>query len=82
MRWGVLGPLLVTDKAGKNIRVPAGRLQTLLAVLLMRANQLVPLDEIVELVWDGASPPPRRGRSGSTWHGCGRFWARTREHGS
>src|ERR1700742_5004739 len=56
MRWGILGPLVVSDDVDTDIRVPAGRLQTLLAVLLMRANQPVPLDEIVEFVWDGAPP--------------------------
>jgi DNA-binding SARP family transcriptional activator len=56
VRWGVLGPLLVEDDTGNDVRVPAGRLRTLLAVLLMRANQPVPLDELVDLLWDGAPP--------------------------
>ena len=36
--------------------ISAARLRALLAVLLWRANQPVPVDEIAELVWDGAPP--------------------------
>jgi DNA-binding SARP family transcriptional activator len=61
-RWGVLGPLVVRSEAGDDIRVPAGRQRTLLALLLMRANQPVPLDEIVDVLWDGA-PPGDAGRA-------------------
>lgn len=56
MRWGVLGPLLVTDDLGDQIPLPAGRLRILLAVLLIRANDLVPLDELVDILWDGTPP--------------------------
>ena len=44
------------------ITIPATRLRALLAVLLWRANQPVPVDELAELVWDGA--PPERGAGG------------------
>jgi DNA-binding SARP family transcriptional activator/tetratricopeptide (TPR) repeat protein len=56
MRWGILGPLHVADDAGTEIRLPAGRLRVLLAGLLTQANHAVPVDELVELVWDGAPP--------------------------
>lgn len=56
MRWGILGPLVVADDAGTEIRVPAGRLRVLLVALLTRANHVVPVDELVEFVWDGAPP--------------------------
>jgi DNA-binding SARP family transcriptional activator/tetratricopeptide (TPR) repeat protein len=56
LRWGVLGPLLVRDGSGNDVRVPAGRLRTLLALLLMRANRLVPVDEIADVLWDGRPP--------------------------
>ncbi len=62
MRWGILGPLLVADDAGTEIRLPAGRLRVLLAGLLTQANHAVPVDELVELVWDGA-PPVRAART-------------------
>jgi DNA-binding SARP family transcriptional activator/tetratricopeptide (TPR) repeat protein len=57
MQFGVLGPLQVI---GGNCDAPgtvtAGRLRALLAVLLWRANQPVPADELAELVWDGTPP--------------------------
>src|SRR5579859_5737444 len=57
MQFGVLGPLQVIagdrDQPGG---VPAARPRALLAVLLWRANQPVPVDELAELVWDGAPP--------------------------
>lgn len=56
MRWGILGPLLAVDDAGDEVRLPAGRVRVLLAILLMRANHAVPLGELAEVVWDGAPP--------------------------
>lgn len=57
VRFGVLGPLQVTaGDSGEPGVVSAARLRALLAVLLWRANQPVPIDEVAELVWDGAPP--------------------------
>ena len=57
MRFGVLGPMQVlAGDAGESGTVLATRLRVLLAVLLWRANQSVPADELAELVWDGAPP--------------------------
>src|SRR3984957_17880705 len=57
MRFGVLGPMQVlAGDAGESGTVLATRLRVLLAVLLWRANQAVPADELAELVWDGAPP--------------------------
>jgi DNA-binding SARP family transcriptional activator/Tfp pilus assembly protein PilF len=57
MHFGVLGPLQVV---GEDLEEPqavsAPRLRVLLAVLLWNANQPVPLDELAEIVWDGAPP--------------------------
>jgi DNA-binding SARP family transcriptional activator/Tfp pilus assembly protein PilF len=55
MRLGILGLLLVADDAGSQVRLPA-RLRTLLAALLVHANQVVAVEELVEIVWDGAPP--------------------------
>lgn len=57
MQFGVLGPLQVVagDPEAPGV-VSAARLRTLLAVLLWRANQPVPVDELADLVWDGAPP--------------------------
>ncbi|MEV6243116.1 BTAD domain-containing putative transcriptional regulator [Lentzea sp. NPDC051838] len=67
MTWGdvvraeyrVLGPLEVLLD-GEPVTVPAGRSQILLAALLLRANRFVPVDELVDLVWDGTPPRPDR----------------------
>jgi DNA-binding SARP family transcriptional activator/tetratricopeptide (TPR) repeat protein len=57
MRFEVLGPLqVVTGESGPPVVVSAPRPRALLAVLLWRANQPVPADELAELVWDGSPP--------------------------
>jgi DNA-binding SARP family transcriptional activator/tetratricopeptide (TPR) repeat protein len=56
MQFGVLGPLQVTTGSDEPVVVSAARLRALLAVLLWRANQPVPVDELAEMVWDGAPP--------------------------
>jgi len=59
MKFGVLGPLqVIADDFGEPSGISAARLRALLAVLLWRAGQPVPADELSELVWDGA--PPRQ----------------------
>jgi DNA-binding SARP family transcriptional activator/tetratricopeptide (TPR) repeat protein len=61
VRFMVLGPLQVIDgESGEPGAVLAPRLRALLAVLLWRANQPVPVDELAELVWDGAPPSGAR----------------------
>ena len=59
-RFSVLGPLRV-DRDGTTISVPGGKIRTLLATLLLRPNQIVPLDLLTERLW-GHRPPrqPRR----------------------
>ena len=57
MRFEVLGPLQVdTEDAPQPRPVAAARLRTALAVLLWHAGHPVPIDELCELVWDGAPP--------------------------
>jgi DNA-binding SARP family transcriptional activator len=57
MRFCLLGPLRVmAADPGEPRAVSAPRLRALLAALLWRANQPVPLDELAEMVWDGAPP--------------------------
>jgi DNA-binding SARP family transcriptional activator/tetratricopeptide (TPR) repeat protein len=48
----LLGPLAIVDDSHAEIVLPHGRLRTLLAALLTRANQTVPVDELVDIVWD------------------------------
>ena len=54
---GLLGSLQVRVE-GAAVAVPAARQRALLAVLAVRAGELVPTDELAEIVWDG-KPPDR-----------------------
>ena len=56
IEFRVLGPLLVAGEGGREVPVAAGQLRVLLAALVVRANQVVPVDELAEIVWDGAPP--------------------------
>lgn len=59
MQFGVLGPLqVIAGDCDELCVISAPRLRALLAVLLWRANQAMPADELAELVWDG-TPPDR-----------------------
>ncbi|MEU7475655.1 BTAD domain-containing putative transcriptional regulator [Lentzea sp. NPDC042327] len=57
--YRVLGPLEVLLD-GAPVTVPAGRCRVLLATLLLRANEFVSVDELVDRLWDGAPPAPDR----------------------
>lgn len=56
MEFGVLGPLLVRDDEGTLAPVRAAKQRTLMATLLLRAGRVVPVDQLVETVWDGKPP--------------------------
>ncbi|GAA1957088.1 AfsR/SARP family transcriptional regulator [Kitasatospora viridis] len=51
--FALLGPLRVVDGGGEVLQVAAGRQRELLAALLLRANQIVPAEELTELLWPG-----------------------------
>ena len=55
MEFGVLGPLLVRDESGA-LPLRAAKQRTLLATLLLRAGRVVPVDQLVEMLWDGQPP--------------------------
>ncbi|ONI83931.1 hypothetical protein ALI22I_36525 [Saccharothrix sp. ALI-22-I] len=61
-RFAVLGPLEVWHD-GAPVPLPAGRARVLLAALLLRANQTLSVDDLVERVWDDDVPNPRRVRA-------------------
>lgn len=65
VEYRVLGPLEVLLD-GRPVGVPAGRCRVLLTTLLLRANEFVSPDELVERLWDGA--PPSVDRAGKTLH--------------
>ncbi len=59
MEFCLLGPLVV--RSGETVLpIPQGKQRAVLAVLLVRAGQVVPASELAELIWDGA--PPRSAR--------------------
>ena len=53
----LLGPLVVR-RDGVAVPLPEGKQRTLLAALLLRAGRLVAADELAELLWASATPPP------------------------
>jgi DNA-binding SARP family transcriptional activator len=53
----LLGPLEVVGDGGLALSIGAGRQRALLALLILRANELVTTDRLVEELW-GESPPP------------------------
>ncbi|MCX5067989.1 tetratricopeptide repeat protein [Micromonospora lupini] len=57
MRFGILGPLRV---GGGETTVTAGRDRIVLAMLLLRAGRLVPVDELVDAVWEERPPATAR----------------------
>ncbi|SDM26195.1 AfsR/SARP family transcriptional regulator [Allokutzneria albata] len=61
MWFGVLGEL-VALREGRRVELPAGRARGMLTVLLVEANQVVPLRVLSERVW-GADPPSRAGNT-------------------
>jgi DNA-binding SARP family transcriptional activator len=56
----ILGPLEITVEASP-IPIPAGRQRTLLAALLLQANEVVPVDELIDRLWDDHLPHRPRG---------------------
>ncbi|ANZ37626.1 hypothetical protein BBK82_17780 [Lentzea guizhouensis] len=59
VEYRVLGPVEVV-RDGVPVALPAGRGRVLLATLLLRPNRFVPVDELVDRLWDGEPPTPDR----------------------
>src|SRR5215831_518651 len=59
LEFGLLGPLVVR-RGLEEVPVPAARQRVVLAALLLRANQVVPIGELAEAVWDEGPPPTAR----------------------
>ncbi len=55
MRFGILGPLRI-QVGEMETTLAAGRERTLLAVLLLHPNEVVPVERLAEALW-GADPP-------------------------
>jgi DNA-binding SARP family transcriptional activator len=59
VEFGVLGPLQVVD-GGRPVPIPAAKHRVLLACLLLRASELVTVDELAEAIWSDALPEDPR----------------------
>jgi len=53
--FGILGPLIVTDGSNE-VALPAGKQRALLAVLLLRRNEVVSTDALIDALWRGRPP--------------------------
>ena len=61
MEFGILGPLEVVDQ-GRPIAIPGCWQPTLLALLLVHANEVLPGDRLIEELWgERATPSGRNG---------------------
>ncbi|MFL6074090.1 MAG: BTAD domain-containing putative transcriptional regulator [Mycobacteriales bacterium] len=60
MRYGILGPLAVADSSGTDRMPSAPQVRTLLAALLIRANQPVPVRDLVDEIWPAGPPASAR----------------------
>ncbi|WP_326948303.1 tetratricopeptide repeat protein [Amycolatopsis sp. NBC_01307] len=58
--YRILGPLEIRDVAGGELRIPPGRQQTVLATLLVDANRVVSLDQLIEAIWYDDPPATAR----------------------
>jgi YVTN family beta-propeller protein len=65
MRFAVLGPLSVSLDGGA-VSLGGRKQRTLLAVLLLHANEVVPRDELLDALW-GDRPPPSAPNSLDTY---------------
>jgi DNA-binding SARP family transcriptional activator/tetratricopeptide (TPR) repeat protein len=56
VRFGVLGPLRVQDAEGAEVVLRSRHERTLLAMLLVRAGRVAPVDRLVEALWPDRVP--------------------------
>jgi DNA-binding SARP family transcriptional activator len=59
MEFRILGPLEVVD-GGRTLPLGGPRQRALLALLLTRANRVVPRDELIDELWDDDAPDGAR----------------------
>ena len=59
MEFRILGPLEVVQD-GKRVPISAPREQVLLAMLVLEANRVVPVNRLIDAIWDGDPPETAR----------------------
>ncbi|HEY9337958.1 MAG TPA: hypothetical protein VIQ79_26175 [Kribbella sp.] len=52
LEFRVLGPVEIRTSGGDVVPLPSRRGAVLLAALVLRVNRTVPVDELVDLLWD------------------------------
>src|SRR5437870_2072230 len=62
MKFGLLGPLTITGDNGTLVEIPGRKSRILLAGLLVRANQPVTAEALIDTLW-GLTPPSQAGAS-------------------
>ena len=56
MEFRILGPLEVVDDSGEPVELAGQKQRALLAVLLLRANQVVSTERLVDELWGEQAP--------------------------
>jgi DNA-binding SARP family transcriptional activator len=56
MQFQILGPLRVTNRDEREIAIGGAKPSALLALLLLRANEVIAPDRLIEDLWDGRPP--------------------------
>jgi DNA-binding SARP family transcriptional activator len=60
LRFGVLGPLQASAN-GADLPLGAAKQRAVLAILLINRNRIVPIDSLIDAVWQEQPPPEARG---------------------
>lgn len=60
MRVRLLGPVELSDGEGATVPIAAPKRRAVLAVLALELNRAVPVERLLDLIWDGAPPPRAR----------------------
>ncbi len=60
MRLSLLGPVELVDDAGAPVVIGSAKQRMLLAVLGLELNQVVPVERLLDLLWDRDPPPAAR----------------------
>jgi DNA-binding SARP family transcriptional activator len=55
-RFAILGPLRVNDDRGHEVNTGPPQQKQLLALLLLSANECVPIDEMIDMLWPAGAP--------------------------
>jgi DNA-binding SARP family transcriptional activator len=82
MRFLVLGPLEVTREGGDPLPIAGSKERTILACLIARAGQVVPVDDLIEELWGEHPPRTAKKTLGSYISRLRRVVQPDRSHGS